>query len=422
MKSRKRFAALATTALAVSAAAVVAGSISGPAAARPDRTTATTVRIWTDRNRKADVETVAGNWARSKGVTIEVVEKEFGDIKKDLKTVKSDNAPDVILGAHDWTGELAADGSVVPIFLRKSVSKQLPAYTLQAFSYGQGASKLYGVPVQVENAALVVNTRLAHVPKNFADLEQQALKFKRGGSDRLAIDVQQGAGGDAYHMYPFFSGLCGYIFGRTKGGALNPGNIGIGSPKFLKNTALIDKWNKEGLINAKIDGDAAKNAFVSKKAAFWVTGPWNIENIRKAGIKFRVVQVPAIKCKSVPFLGAQGFFVTKFAAGHGVASAAKDLVTSYMAGATAQAALTAANNRYPANLQAAKKVEDSALKQFGQAGAGGVAMPNIPQMNSVWSDLGSAWVKSTKGAGATKAHVAFATAARNIRNAINSGG
>ena len=42
-------------------------------------------------------------------------------------------------------------------------------------------------------------------------------------------------------------------------------------------------------------------------------------------------------------------------------------------------------------------------------------MPNIPQMNSVWSDLGQAWVKSTKGAGATPAAVAFKAAARTSR-------
>ncbi len=45
-------------------------------------------------------------------------------------------------------------------------------------------------------------------------------------------------------------------------------------------------------------------------------------------------------------------------------------------------------------------------------------MPNIPQMNSVWSDLGAAWVKSTKGAGATKARVAFTAAARSIADKI----
>ena len=45
-------------------------------------------------------------------------------------------------------------------------------------------------------------------------------------------------------------------------------------------------------------------------------------------------------------------------------------------------------------------------------------MPNIPQMNSVWGDLGQAWVKSTKGAGATRATVAFKAAARAIADKI----
>jgi maltose-binding protein MalE len=45
-------------------------------------------------------------------------------------------------------------------------------------------------------------------------------------------------------------------------------------------------------------------------------------------------------------------------------------------------------------------------------------MPNIPQMSSVWSELGGAWVKATKGTGATKARVAFSVAARNIADKI----
>ena len=45
-------------------------------------------------------------------------------------------------------------------------------------------------------------------------------------------------------------------------------------------------------------------------------------------------------------------------------------------------------------------------------------MPNIPQMNSVWADLGAAWVKATKGSGATKATTAFTAAARSIADKI----
>jgi arabinogalactan oligomer/maltooligosaccharide transport system substrate-binding protein len=120
----------------------------------------------------------------------------------------------------------------------------------------------------------------------------------------------------------------------------------------------------------------------------------------------------------VPFLGVQGFMVTKYASAHGLESAAKDLVGSYMMRPEGQSALAAANGRFPANTTAGKSVRNTVLKQFGAAGTGGVPMPNIPQMSSVWTDLAGAWVKSTKGSGATKARVAFSTAARNIANKI----
>ena len=131
--------------------------------------------------------------------------------------------------------------------------------------------------------------------------------------------------------------------------------------------------------------------------------------------------MPKIKFRSVPFLGVQGFMVTRFAAGHGVGSLAKDLVGSYMMSASSQKALAAANNRFPANTAAGKQVTDGVLRQFGAASKGGVPMPNIPQMSSVWEELGGAWLKTTKGSGATPARTAFATAAKNIASKIASG-
>ncbi len=421
---KKRIGVFGLLVALVATSALMAGTLpsaatgSGSAAAGTARTAATTIRIWADRDRKPAVTRVANQWASRRGVTVEVVEKEFGKIRDDLKTVRAENAPDVIVGAHDWTGQLAADGLVLPLFPKKASTAQVPGYALDAFSNGTTTKRLYGAPVAIENAGLVVNTRLARVPKNWADLEKQALAFKNKGDGRLAIAVQQGQDGDAYHMYPFFSGLCGYVFGKNKSGALNPKNIGLGSSKFLKNTALVDKWNRTGLINAKVNGDAARDAFLNGKAAFWVTGPWNIDTIVAKGIKFQVVQVPKIKCKSVPFLGAQGFMVTRFATTHGVTSAAKDLVSNYMLGSGPQVQLSVANGRYPANTKAGKAVKNKYLAQFGRAGQGGVPMPNIPQMGSVWSELGGAWVKATRGEGATKARAAFATAARNILNKI----
>ena len=356
MHNKRLWPVLTTLAFALIALVLAAPAL-------PKSSAGTTVVIWTDHDRNAAVTKVAGDWASSRGVTVKVVEKSFGDIRDNLKTVADADAPDVIVGAHDWTGELAANGLVVPLIPQKATLTQFPSYTLSAFSYGTAVKKLYGAPVAIENVGLVVNTKLVKVPKTFKQLEAEALAFKKKKSGNLAIAVQQGANGDAYHMYPFFSGLGGYIFGTNKAGNLDASDLGVANKVFLKNASLIDKWNKEGLINAKVDSTTAQNAFLKGQAAFWVTGPWNIDTIKKQGINFRVIQVPKIVKAAVPFLGVQGFMVTKYAASHGVDAAAKDLVASYMMTPAAQQILAAANNRYPANVQEGERPVPRPVRQ-----------------------------------------------------------
>ena len=148
----------------------------------------------------------------------------------------------------------------------------------------------------------------------------------------MGISVQQGSGGDAYHMYPLFAGLGGYIFGKNSAGNLDPSNIGVANPKFLKNAAMIDQWNKLGLIRSSVDSSISQDLFLKGKTAFWFTGPWNLDTLKKSGLSYRISGFPQIVAgtKAVPFLGVQGFMVTKFAATHNVESLAKDLVSNYM--------------------------------------------------------------------------------------------
>jgi arabinogalactan oligomer/maltooligosaccharide transport system substrate-binding protein len=398
--------------LGIAAAAFAALLVAIPAVASKKDTT---IVIWTDQDRQAAVTKLANEWAASKGVTAKVVVKDFGSIRDNLGTVNAADAPDVFNAAHDWTGQLAANGLVEPLFLSAAVRAQFPSYTLNAFSYGTAVKKLYGVPVAVENIGLVVNTKLVKVPKTFAELESSALAFKKKAHQTFGIAVQQGANGDAYHMYPFFSGLGGYIFGTNKAGNLDPSDIGVANPTFLKNAGLIDKWNKEGLINSKLDYTGGLNAFLKGQAAFWLTGPWNTDTLKKSGLSFKIIQIPAIVKPSVPFLGVQGVMVSKFATTHGVDAAAKDFV-NFLATPAAQTELAAANGRPPANKGA--KSNDPVLAQFSAASKGGVPMPNIPQMSSVWGDLGQAWVRSTKGSGSMPAARSFKGAARSIADKI----
>ncbi len=413
---------LSTTTAARALVALVVASLAAIAltatASGADATT--TIRIWTDKDRLAAVTKVANAWAASKGATIEVVQKDFGQIRDNLKTVQSETAPDVIVGAHDWIGELSANGSIVPLFPSAATQKQFPGYALDAFSYGTAIKKLYGAPVALENIALVTNTKLAKVPTTWAQLQRSALATKKKTKAAVGISVQQGSGGDAYHMYPLFAGLGGYIFGKNSAGNLDPSNIGVANPKFLKNAALIDQWNKLGLIRSSVDSSISQDLFLKGKTAFWFTGPWNLDTLKKSGLSFRISGFPQIVAgtKAVPFLGVQGFMVTKFAATHNVESLAKDLVSNYMMQTGPQLELALANTRYPANLNAGKQAKDAQLKAFGLASTGGVPMPNIPQMNSVWGDLGAAWVRSTKGSGSVPARRSFLGASRSIAQKI----
>jgi arabinogalactan oligomer / maltooligosaccharide transport system substrate-binding protein len=413
---------LSTKTAARSLAALVVASLAAIAltatASGADATT--TIRIWADKDRVAAVTKVANAWAASKGTAIEVVQKDFGQIRDNLKTVQSETAPDVIVGAHDWIGELSANGSIAPLFPSTATRKQFPGYALDAFSYGTAIKKLYGAPVALENIALVTNTKLAKVPATWAQLQSSALAAKKKTKAAVGISVQQGSAGDAYHMYPLFAGLGGYIFGKNAAGNLDPSNIGVANPKFLKNAALIDQWNKLGLIRSSVDSSISQDLFLKGKTAFWFTGPWNLDTLKKSGLSFRISAFPPIVkgTKAVPFLGVQGFMVTKFAATHNVESLAKDLVSNYMMQAGPQLELALANTRYPANLNAGKQVKDVQLKAFGLASTGGVPMPNIPQMNSVWGDLGAAWVRSTKGSGSVPARRSFLGASRSIAQKI----
>ena len=249
--------------------------------------------------------------------------------------------------------------------------------------------------------------------------ERRALAFKKRKTGNLGIAVPQASPEDAaLYMHPFFAGLGGYVFGKNKVGLLDASDIGVANRTFVSNSPLIDRWNRERLINSKLDYNAAKSAFLNKQAAFWITGPWEAAALKASGLKFKVIQVPKIKLASVPFLRVEGLMVTKYAAAHGLDTLARDFVASFMLTPSAQLDLAETNARMPANSRAAADYKDTIEAKFGRAGLGGVPVPNLPQMNSVWTDLGLAWTKSTQGVGATRASVAFKNAAKSIREKI----
>ena len=158
---------------------------------------------------------------RSKsGVNVQVVQKEFGEIRSELETVKAEDAPDVIVGRARLDGRAGGQRPRRPARPDACALKAIPGVRAQGVLVRHGVKRLYGMPVALENVGLFVNTQLAKVPKSWSDLEKKALAFQKKGGGRVGLAVQQGSGGDAYHMYPFFSGLVRLRLRRTSDGRL----------------------------------------------------------------------------------------------------------------------------------------------------------------------------------------------------------
>ncbi len=373
--------------------------------------------IWADQLRADVIKQQFPDGFKGTKLTV-VVKESLAAIEEQLKTVKAEDGPDVIAAEHSSTGALVQAKLVRRLTPGKAVARLFPSNVLRGFRYN---SRTYGIPIQFENLAMVTNTALVKKqPKTFARVVAVSKKLLASGKATSGVAVGQGDAGNAYNMYPFFSGLGGYALGVDAKGNVNPSDVGVANPAFLGNASQIRQWNSDRVIASSLTTAAAKDAFAAGKAPFWITGPWDLNSIVALPFGYRITAVPSmVQTKATsPLLGMKGFMVTVFAQGHQMRKVADRFLTEGIARAGVQAAFATAARRMPANRKAASGVTDLRLRAFGTAGASGVAIPNVPQMQDVWGPVGAAWQLSTKGTGATAPVPAFTEAQAKVVAAI----
>ncbi len=372
------------------------------------------VVVWADSTRAA---VLAAQFPQGfGGHPLQVVTKDLSTLQTDLAAASAATAPDVVEMQGEWTGALADAGLIVPLNVPTALAAQFPANVLATFHYGVST---FGIPVQFENVALITNTKVIKVaPPTFASLVVKVQKQLKAGVITTGLAVGQGTTGNAYNMQPLFAGLGGYIFGSAPKGAVDVHNLGIQNPMFVQNQPKIDAWNAAKVVDSTLTTDAAKAAFTTGKAAFWITGPWDAPTLASLKFTYQVSPVPNIVpgFATSPFIGSKGFAATKFAAKHGLTAVTKSFLRKGLTAAGVQAAFGAAAGRMPAVLSAAPA--STLIKAFGVAATDGIALPTVPQMSQVWAPLGQAWASSTSGSAATPAATSFAAAAAAVSTAV----
>jgi len=373
-----------------------------------------TLLIWADDTRAPVVQEFGDQFGADNGVNVVVQQVDFGSIRDQLGVAgPAGEGPDIIIGAHDWLGELATNGVVAPLDLSGIADQFLPV-AINAMSY-DGVT--YGLPYSVENIALIRNVDLVPDPvATFADLSKIALGLKAAGTIDVPLAVQE-APGDPFHNYPMFTAAGGVVFGRNADGSYNPDDLGIDSEGGLAAGRKFSEWSASGLISGDVNYDVMIESFSTGKAPFAITGPWATGSFADAGINYSVDPFPTVDGNEAsPFVGVQGFMVSAFAQNPLLA---ETFVVDYMGTKEAQVKLYEAGGRPPAHLGAIEVASsDADIQGFAAAGVNGAAMPAIPEMGAVWSAWTDAYSLIFAG---EDSDAALKDAAAQIRDLIAQG-
>ncbi|MER7888376.1 maltose ABC transporter substrate-binding protein [Micromonospora sp. NPDC094482] len=359
--------------------------------------------IWADDKRTAALKPFAEKFGQENGVTVEVQA-----VSKDLQTnfvtaSQQGSGPDVVVGAHDWIGNLVQNGAIDPVQLAAEQKSAFNETAVKAVTFN---GQLYGAPYAMENLALIRNTELApEAPKTIEDLVATGKKLKADKKASEILCLQSGQNGDAYHIYPLYTSAGGYLFGTAANGDYDPKDLGVGKPEsieaFKKIGALGEKG--EGALKRSITGENSIATFGAKKCAFLVSGPWAIADAKKAGIKYDISPVPGFAGgkEAQPFVGVQAFYVASKGKNKALA---QEFVANYVTKPDLAVALYNAEPRPPALTAALDQVKgtDPDLAKFTEAGKNGQVLPAIPAMAAIWDPFGKAEAAVIGGADPAK--------------------
>ena len=373
------------------------------------------ITIWADDTRAPILQDLAEGFAAEYGVALIVEEIGFGDIRDQMSiAAPAGEGPDIIVGAHDWLGELVSNGLLAPMDLGPQADNFVPA-TLDAFSYN---GELYGMPNAFENVAFFINTDIVpECPATWDEVFTISEELSADNDDNTETNAYGFVRmeGDPFHYFPIQTAFGGYVFGVNESG-YDATDVGIDSEGSLAAAEWYDSYVKAGLQPPAVDWDTMHLMFESGQSAMTITGPWALDRIREAGVPYAICDLPDATAEGVPFGGVQGFMVSAFSDDPLLAQI---FLTEFVATEEVMQAFYDANPRPSAFAPVLDATDDPDLAAFGSAGANSLPMPAIPEMASVWESWGNAVILiSQQGDDPVNA---FTNAADQIRTAIEEG-
>lgn len=315
------------------------------------------------------VREVAEQWGKDNDVEVKVVEDK-GEMQAAITALQSSKGPDLYFGlAHDNLGTYQKAGVLaeVPADYGVEDSEYVSEGAVDAITIN---GTKYAVPLAVECIALFYNkANVKEAPKTMEEVRDSG-KFMYNAND-------------FYLSFGFLSANGGYVF-KNNDGALDPSDVGLGNDGALKGLEFLKTLADKGEVGVDINDDIAKTKFMEGENDYYISGPWNIADVEGAGVDLGIAPLPTINGQAMkPFMGVQAAFVSE-------KSQNKDLaweLMKYLQEKTTDI-LIKEGSRLPA-LKTAMDSEALAAnkyaKDFLKATEVAIPMPNIPQVQAMWT-------------------------------------
>ena len=296
-----------------------------------------------------------------------------------LKLVGNDPsaAPDLFLFAHDKIGVFAEMGILAPVapLLEDGTLDVFLPMTIDAATY---KGTLYQLPLYFETLLFMYNRRYMRDEEVPATTEALYSYMENNtGRGRYGFVEQHST---AYYCAAWIHGFGGSIIDSSAVPFPDEQAVQEALAYHLKFVKLMPGETEYNTVNT---------LFLEGKADATIGGPWMVPSAREAGIDLGIAPMPTVDETGLalaPYSGVQGLHVLK-AAAEKKTDAVKALLRA-LAKPEIGTSLALASGCAPANgecYEDARVAEDSLVQAMRQTAEIAVPMPNIPEMDVMWT-------------------------------------
>ena len=350
----------------------------------------TELLVWEDQAKGVGIEDAIKKFEEENNVKITMVEKSYADHIEDLRLDgPAGTGPDVITIPSDQVGTAVTEGLLKEL----TVDDELKGiYTEAAMQSQTIDGKVYGLPKAVETQILFYNKDLIS-EEELPNTTDEWFEFSKNYSDGEEYGLLA-LWDTLYYAQGVMGGFGSYVFGE-KDGELNPEDLGLANESAIEGAEYIKKFYDEKVFPSGIIGEQGINVldslFTEGKAVAVISGPWNVEPYKEAGINYGVKELPMLPNGEHmgSFIGVKSYNVSSYTKHPELAEAFVKFITNeenskvrYEKTKEVPAVLALAEDPSVQESEAAAAI--ALQSQYAEL------MPGITAMNSVWIPIDQA--------------------------------